>query len=187
MGRMISLVLGTLVVAIVVHLASVWVIPRAIMYRTIDRIGSAGMNEIHFGKRPDETARGVVRPSPDLLYSTCAYDLSAGLLRVRSPVPNDTYWSVSLFDAATNNYYVLNDRQVYARKSSIVDLVIVPAGSDENTENLTRVESPSTKGLVLFRTLINNDKNLAAIDALRREATCGIWHASPQDVSTKKG
>jgi len=169
-----------------VHLASVWLVPRAIMYRTIERIGAAGMNDIHFGKRPDETSRGVVRPSPDLLYSTCAYDLSAGPLRVRSPVPNDTYWSVSLFDSATNNYYVLNDRQARARKESVVDFVIVPAGSVENTENLARVESPSSKGLVLFRTLINDDRKLAAIDAQRRGATCGTWHASPADASVKK-
>ncbi len=186
MGRTISLILATLLVAIVVHLGSVWLLPQAIMYRTIDRIGVAGMNQIHFGKRPDATARGVVRPSPDLLYSTCPYDLSAEPLRVRSPVPNDTYWSVSLFDAATNNFYVLNDRQVYAKNSSVVDFVIVPAGSTEYTEDMPKVESPSTKGLVLFRTLVNSEKNLAAIDALRREATCSTWHASIDDVSSKK-
>jgi uncharacterized membrane protein len=186
MGKVITFVLGTLIVAVIVHVASVWLLPSAIMYRTIERVGSAGMNEVRFGKRPDASARAVVRPSPDLLYSTCAYDLSAGPLRVRSPVPNDTYWSVSLFDSATNNFYVLNDRQAHAKKTSIVDFVIVPAGSNENTENLEKVESPSTRGLVLFRTLINDEKNMAAIDSLRRGATCGTWHASPQDVSSRK-
>jgi uncharacterized membrane protein len=187
MGKLLTLIFGIVIIAAITHIASVWLLPRAIMYRTMSRIAEAGINEIHFGKRPDETARGVVRPSPDLLYSTCPYDLSAGPLRVRSPVPNDTYWSVSLFDAATNNFYVRNDRQVYAGKSSVVDFVIVPPGSHEDTENMPRVESPSTKGLVLFRTLINDEKNLAAIDALRREASCTTWHASLNDVSSKKG
>lgn len=186
MGKWISYAIGIALVAVAVHVVSVWALPTVIMSRTMARVGEAGWNTIHFGKRPDATARAVVRPSPDLLYSTCAYDLSAGPLRVRSPVPNDTYWSVSLFDDATNNFYVLDDRQANAEKHAVVDFIVVPAGAHSGTEDMPAIESPSTKGLVLFRTLINNEKNLAAIDALRREATCATWHASISDVSSKR-
>jgi len=186
MRKWLPFTFGVLVIAIVTHIASVWLMPRAIMHLALHRMGSLGWNEMHFQKRPDETARAIVRPSPDLLYSVCPYDLSAGPLRVRSPVPGDTYWSVSLFDDATNNYYVMNDRQARAAKTSVVEFVVVPAGSGANTENMKAVESPSTTGLVLFRTLIAKDRDLAAIDALRRTATCATWHASPADVSSKK-
>jgi uncharacterized membrane protein len=186
MRQYLSLGIAVVVVAIVTHLVSVWALPTVIMSRAINRIGAVGMNQIHFQKRPDETARGIVRPSPDLLYSVCPYDLSVGPLRVRSPVPNDTYWSVSLFDDATNNFYVLNDRQAYAAKQSVVDFLIVPSGANENTEGFKTVASPSTKGLALFRTLIYDDKRLPEIEALRRGATCKTWHASPSDVSSKK-
>lgn len=187
MRRFFLLAVTTLIVAVLVHLASVWALPRAIMSRTISRIGETGLNQIRFGKRPDASARGVVRPSPDLLYSTCAYDLAAGPLRVRSPVPNDTYWSVSLFDDATNNFYVLNDRQAHAAKQSVVDFLVVPPSSSANTEGFKVVQSPSPKGLVLFRTLINENGKLPAIEAVRRQATCAIWHAGPADVSSRKG
>lgn len=184
MRKAIAYALGVFLVAAAVHVASVWALPAIIMSRTMSRIGEAGWNTIHFGKRPDASARGVVRPSPDLLYSTCAYDLSAGPLRVRSPVPNDTYWSVSLFDDATNNFYVLDDRQAHAQKQSVVDFVIIPPEQDKEPM-LPSVRSPSSKGLVLFRTLINNEQSLAAIDALRRQAICQTWHRSPAQVNSK--
>jgi uncharacterized membrane protein len=39
---------------------------------------------------------------------------------------------------------------------------------------MTVISAPSTKGLVLFRTLINDDARLAEIDAQRREARCEV-------------
>ena len=165
-----TLVLTTLLVAVVVHVASVWALPRVIMWRTIDRISAAGMNEIRFGKRPDATARGVVRPSPDLLYGTCPYDLSAGSLAVDAVVPKGTYWSVSMFDAATDNFYVKNDRQAKGGRVHI-QLVRDPAPPMKGYE---QVVSPTTRGLVLFRTLINDDKKLAEIDKSRRNARCRL-------------
>lgn len=158
----------TLAVAALVHIGSVWAVPRVIMARAISRLGT--VNEIHHGKRPDATARGVVRPSPDLLYSVCPFDLSPAPLHVRASVPRDTYWSVSAFDAATNNFYVRNDSQI--RRA--VDFYMVGPGTD-----LTRVpkdarivKSPSNKGLVLFRTLVDEEDREDDIDADRRKATC---------------
>jgi uncharacterized membrane protein len=185
MRKYLPVVLTVLAIAVLTHLASVYLLPRAIMARVMHRMAEQGTNEIHFAKRPDETARAVVRPSPDLLYSTCAYDLSAGPLRVRSPVPNGTYWSVSLFDDATNNFYAFNDAQARAAKQSVVDFVIVDANAKSNTEGLPAVVSPTPTGLVLFRTLINDEKTLPLIDAFRRQATCTPWRPSPADVSSK--
>jgi uncharacterized membrane protein len=172
---------ATLVIAALVHVGTVAAIPHLIMHRMLAQAGT--VNVIHFGKRPDASARGVVRPSPDLLYSICPFDLSKGPLRVRSPVPSDTYWSVSAFDANTDNFFVKNDRQV----SGAIDFLIVAQGDSENTEGFSVVRAPTARGLVLFRTLIDDDGKLAAIDALRRKATCETWYASPADVSSKAG
>src|SRR5262245_52948717 len=69
-------------------------------------------NSMHFGSRPTAASRLVVRPSPDILYASCPFDLSSGPLRVTASVPHTTYCSVSAFDAATNNFFVRNDREV---------------------------------------------------------------------------
>ncbi|MEI9887029.1 MAG: DUF1254 domain-containing protein [Rhizomicrobium sp.] len=170
---------ATLAVAVVVHVASVIAVPRLIMGRTMAVISKAGgINAMAFGRRPTAAARGVVRPSPDLLYATCVYDLDAagGALRVRASGMPKTYWSVSLFDAATDNFHVVNDRQA---KGGAVDFVIVAAGAPRIATPLPVVVSPTARGLVLLRTLIDDDKRLAEIDAARRHAACGPYTAAP--------
>jgi uncharacterized membrane protein len=165
---------ATLVVAAVVHVASVWALPRIIMGRTMAVIAkNAGVNTIAHGHRPDARARGVVRPSPDLLYSTCVFDLDAagGALRVHARGMPRTYWSVSAFDAATDNFFVANDRKA----GDAIDFVIVAPGRSVDTR-LPVVTAPGTRGLVLFRTLINDESKVAAIDRARRTAACEPYH-----------
>ena len=114
----------TLAVAVSVHVVAVRVLPYAVMHVVLEKVGP--MDTIRHGKRPDETSRAVVRPSPDLLYSTCPYDLALGPLRVTAPVPQSTYWSVSGFDAETNNFFVKNDSQAGAK----VDFVLIAGSAD---------------------------------------------------------
>jgi len=171
----------TLLVAAAVHLATVWYLPHAIMRVALSRMGA--MNAIHFQNRPDEHSRGVVRPSPDLLYSACPFDLSKGPLRVRAPVPNDTYWSVSAFDADTDNFFARNDRQA----DGVVDFLIVDPSYRGPIEGLKAISSPSKRGLVLFRVLIDDEKDLAAIDDLRRQAQCSTFRPAAGDLSNRGG
>jgi len=171
-GRNWGWIVATLIVAVAVHLASVTLLPHLIMQRTMQVIGGrGGANTMLFGKRPTAESRGVVRPSPDLLYSSCVYDLSKGPVRVTASGMPDTYWSVSLFDAETNNFYVLNDRKA---KNGSVDFLITPQGTlyGDRTK-LPVVQAPTRRGLVLFRTLIDDDKRLVEIDRARRHASCG--------------
>lgn len=161
-----------LAAAVAVHLGTVYALPHLIMNRALVRMGAAGT--IHHGTRPDAKSRGVVRPSPDLLYSVCPYDLSKGPLRVSAPVPPGTYWSVSAFDADTNNFFVENDRQAKGK----VDFLIASKDDRAVSGGLPIVVSPSARGLVLFRTLAGDEARAGAIDAARRKANCAIFHAS---------
>jgi uncharacterized membrane protein len=165
-------ILATLAVAVVVHLASVAFLPRLIMLRTMGGIARAahGPNHLMFGARPTAANRGVVRPSPDLLYSSCVFDLRDGPVRVRAVGMPKTYWSVSVFDADTNNFFVENDRKA----GDHVDFLIVASGTAGGA-GLPRVETPTHSGIVLFRTLIDDDKRLGEIDAARRHASCEAY------------
>jgi len=117
-----------------------------------------------------------VRPSPDLLYSACPFDLDkvgSGGVRISANAMPHTYWSVSVFDAETNNFFTLNDSQA---KSGSVDIVIVGPHTGLVDNGAPRqVRSPTARGLVLFRTLIDNDNHLAAIDTARRHASCAPY------------
>ncbi|MFN8949377.1 MAG: DUF1254 domain-containing protein, partial [Alphaproteobacteria bacterium] len=75
MMRFVSWILFTLVLAAVTHVIVVSQLPTFIMGRVMAAIGNGAPGNITFSDRPDETARRVVRPSPDLLYSVCIYDV----------------------------------------------------------------------------------------------------------------
>lgn len=162
-------VAAALAIAAVVHVASVVLLPRLVMMRAFSLMTrSGGFNTMTHGKPVTAASRAVVRPSPDLLYSTCPYDLgpAGGRLRVHARAMPDTYWSVSLFDAETDNFYVLDDRHAKGRG---FDLTIVGPGSPA-----PGIRSPTVRGVVLIRTLIDDEKRLARIDAARRGAGCEL-------------
>ena len=169
---------ATLLVAAIVHIATVYFLPRLIMLRTVAGISrQAAANTILHAPRPNANSRGVVRPSPDILYSICVYDLNAagGAIRVSTHDMPDTYWSVSLFDVDTNNFYALNDRQT---KAGAADFVLTASGAPAGNAGLPVVVPPTNRGIVLFRTLINDDSRIAEIDAKRRFAACRPYTAA---------
>ena len=92
-----------MLIAAIVHVASLRLLPRLIMLHTMSAIARSGANTILHPPRSSASSRRVVRPSPDLLYSICVYDLRAadGAVRVSIHDMPDTYWSVSVFDADT--------------------------------------------------------------------------------------
>jgi uncharacterized membrane protein len=166
----------TLVVAALVHVASLYALPYIAMDRTLSILGDR--NTMHHLARADANSHMVVRPSPDLLYSACPYDLSKGPLEVHATVPHDTYWSISAFDDDTNNWYVLDDRQT---EHSKLDLVVQAPDRDKDvaaTGHRLVVTSPTRRGLLLIRTLINDEDRFAAVDRVRRLATCGAFAPS---------
>jgi uncharacterized membrane protein len=171
-GQALTLwIAATLAIALVVHYATLYAIPRRIMAITITRMGAP--NTMSFRKLPTAASRGVVRPSPDILYAACPYDLSAGPLRVTASVPHSTYWSISAFDAATNNFFVRDDRQV---TDGSFELVLMRHGQPmpplDNVPDRSLVFAPSQRGLILIRTVVDDDKNLPALEGLLQRARC---------------
>lgn len=98
-------------VAIVLHVAIVWAVPRVIMSVAIKRIGNEGaLNAFTHSPRTTHEFRAVVRPSPDLAYSICVLDLSDGPVTIEVPA-SDPYTSLALYSSITDNYFVRNNRQ----------------------------------------------------------------------------
>ena len=170
---------ATILVAMIVHLGSIYILPRVVMMRAFDRLGA--VNAMHVGKRPTAAARAIVRPSPDMIYATCPYDLSKGPLRVTAPVIHTSYWSISAFDANTNNFFVKNDQQTPAYS---LELVVVERGQawpklDAATERVI-LFSPSGKGLILIRAVIDDDQHLPVIEAALHQARCETVASAPK-------
>jgi uncharacterized membrane protein len=157
------------------EVASLLLLPRLIMLHTMSVIACpASTNTFLHPPRSSASSRGVVRPSPHLLYSICVYDLRAanGAVRVSIHDMPDTYWSVSVLDADTNNFYALNDRQA---NTGAIDFLLTEPGAPTNDQQLPVVAAPTNRGIVLFRILVSDDIRTAELDAARRHTDCAPY------------
>ena len=151
-------------------------IPYAAMNRAEASIvvSAGGYNRMVHPPRPTSQSRRVVRPSPDQLYSGCVYDLSDGPVVISGMAPTDSYWSLSFFAHNTDNYFVVNDRELETPDFRYVLLsrgAPVPAGvSDAQV-----VRSPSQTGIVLQRLFIDRDDRAGELDARRKTARCEAY------------
>ncbi len=159
--------------AAIVHVVFVFALPSLVMGRLQSQlIKQSGFNTILHAPRPNWESRQVVRPSPDLLYSICAYNLSLDPVRIIAEVP-DSYWSLSMFTDTTDNYFVVNDLQTDDNK---IELILAGAGTRvNNPEDLPIIESPTFSGVILLRTLITSEDDYASLDKKRRQARCETY------------
>ena len=156
-------------VAAVSHVAAIWAVPRVVM-RMAFRAGekrTGGDNRAYHFKLPAADSRDVVLPSPDILYAGCIYDVSKGPVSITAEVP-ESYWSVALYADNTDNFFVLDDRQVAA---SHAEVILVAAGTTPPPGRVV-VTAPTTRGLVLFRTLVLDHAKLDALQRLQRTEEC---------------
>ena len=172
MKTWIRWIIATLVLAVVFHLAALQLTPRLVMntaYKRILKRAGSQVNTLIHSPRVTVESRTVVRPSPDLLYSVGAYDVSEKPLRITAPVP-DTYWSLSFYQTNTDNFYVLNDRQA---KTNPIEILLV--GPDMTVPDIAAAEvvvAPTTRGIFLLRSLIMDEGQLDDLIKIQRMASC---------------
>jgi uncharacterized membrane protein len=143
---------GVLLGAVVVHFAAVAALPYAIMHVAMRRMQRASApNELAHGPLATAASRGIVRPSPDLAYSSLVFDVSERPLQVRVPL-TPPYTSLSGFAANTDNFFAINDLTAGASSALIV-------------------EAPSNRGILLVRRVVPSAEAFAEIDAVRRRAS----------------
>ena len=174
-------------VAVLAHLLTVWALPRLIMREAMTRIGEetslqagaqareqgapSAATGVYLPPPTDHTQRRIVMPSPDLLYATCALDLGAGPQRITAQVEHPRYWSVALYGANSDNFFVVNDRKT--TEPGQLDLWVVAPGTDSAAlavpAGSTVVEAPTAKSLLLMRLLVSDDP--ADLESAQRART----------------
>ena len=156
-------------VALGAYQATLLATPYALMYAALKKIGDRGpVNQFAFSPVTTADNQTIVRPSPDLAYAACSFDLSNGPVRVDVQPIAGHYWSVSVFDARTDVAAVRSDRDTKgapARLALVKQGQMAPAGYEAVTLAYDR-------GLVLIRILLNRPSDFGSVDALRRKSTC---------------
>lgn len=143
------LLLAALVTAILAGVAAyqltIRVLPGRIMDRAMAAMEERGIPLHGFALAPRMTPdrQTVVRPSPDLAYSVCRFDLSGDVNAIRvTAAPWQPYASVSFFDARTNNFATV-------RAEEGADVIL----SRHPSSDAGIIEAPTVRGLVLIRRL----------------------------------
>lgn len=163
---------GALAIAVVTHLAIIHAIPRVLTGVAISRLGDAGFNQWRVAPRVTEASRTIVRPAPDFAYSACAYDLSDGPLRLRVAAW-DAYWSLSLYADNSDNYFVLDDREVRGDGEVVLVRHMRDAPEDTADDPALRVaQSPSQRGVALIRRLAPTVSAYNEAASVAREDIC---------------
>lgn len=164
--------IGPLLFGLLVAAAAAWsaisYLPYGLMGIAMDRLGQGGINYMSHANLATPERQPVVRPSPDLAYSSCPYDLADGPVAIDvAPVPG-RYSSLSLFDAATDVIFVRNDVEAGGKPYRIIvarDGQAVPAGVEV-------VRTGHDRGIALIRLLLKDPAEIGGLDAVRRESSC---------------
>lgn len=174
--------LVTLLLAVVVHVVAVRALPYAIMAIVMRRGAEvSGWNTAMHPPLATSASRAIVRPSPDLAYTSCIFDVSQRPLLVSAPIGNG-YASVSMFASNTDNFFAVNDRspsltlpRETGEGSAVIEAVVAgPSTPPFDAGGRRVVRSPSDRGMVLVRRVVESPAHFAAVDAMRRQARCEL-------------
>lgn len=161
-------ILGALLIAVAVHIAAIYAAPRLLMNVAMERIsGVSGVNAWRLGERVTAASRWVVRPAPDFAYSTCVFDLRQGPV-VITATPWTSYWSLSLYAANSDNFFVIDDREAHHG----AEITLVRAGRAHPEGASMVVESPSDRGIALIRRLAPTPAAYDAAKSVAAEDVC---------------
>ncbi len=173
-GRVLRRLLPWLLVVALVHLLAVWALPRAIMWRLSTTATPQERASVYLPPMTDHTQRRIVMPSPDLLYATCALDVTERPMRIRADLRTPGYSSIALYASNADNYFVLNDQQA---AGAPVDLVLIGpkayASAPSIPAGARTVTAPSSRGLLLMRVLVaDHAAQKDVVEVARRTLRC---------------
>ena len=145
--------------------------PKTVMANIEGRIikGAGGWNACYHNRTFGPRKNAARRANPDSIISSMAYDLSKGPVRVSGSIwPR--YWSLSLYQQNSDNYFVINDQQIQQSK---FDFVIIQKGQIVIDINATPITSPTEKGIMLIRRFAAQESDMPAIIENQDAMYCG--------------
>lgn len=146
---LLPFVAGVIAAFAAYHIALVQT-PRVLMSAAVKRVGVAGMNRMSHGPLATDKSRATVRPSPDLAYRSCPFDLTHGPVRITVPPVASSYWSLSVFDARTEVVFLRNNRETAGKGIEII--LARPGQKTPPDTEVVRVDA--AKRIALVRALV---------------------------------
>lgn len=130
----------------------------------------AGVNAMGYSQAPGPDTQ-VVRNNPDTRTAFCWFSLADGPVRISGPLPETSYWSLSLYAPDGTNPVVLNDGDF--AQSPRFDVILrseamqPPAGPASRS-----IVVDNQEGAAVLRYFLPSKDQEPEINALRRAARC---------------
>ena len=169
MSRWIGPVVLAVIAAVAAWYGTLAAAPSVIMDRAWHRLADQdGYNKMTHTPPVVAERQTIVRPSPDLAYSICAFDLTQAPLEVMiAPVP-DHYWSLTVFDSVTDVAFVESDRDTGGKPIRLVLATV----DQQAPKGARKVVMPDARGVALIRVLLKSRGEIGAVDAFRKKSFC---------------
>ena len=105
-------IFSLIIIGFLVHIAFVYYFPYLKVWMISQNSEVTNSVNVAFYRNiPTANSRDVIRPSPDLMYSGCGYDVTYDPLVINTDIPN-SYWSVSFFSDNSDNFTTINNDQI---------------------------------------------------------------------------
>jgi uncharacterized membrane protein len=157
-----------------VHFIALNALPGYIMSTARDRLAAGGIETHTWNMSPRVTpqTQTIVRPSPDLAYSLCLIDVSAGPVELAVPTWPE-YGSLSIFDAYTDNVYAGSlDARLPDAPGTRRIIVALAGQAVEAEDGVDVVTVKKPEALALIRRLAPSQGLYDAAAALVPVSTC---------------
>ena len=140
------------ILAFILQFLIAWAMPSIVMaVLWYKGAADAGLNTMKTRPVPNADTRFVVRPSPDLAYSVCFFDLSGGALDFSSEVP-EPYWSLQFYGENTDNFAGFSNRgDKPVEGDRRFRMTLIGPGQDSGDYSGRVVQAPSERGVALIR------------------------------------
>ena len=177
MIRWLLMLLGGALLGGIVHLATIFMLPRTATQDAYARLEPiAPFNQAV--PLPAPTPEKAVMPfmDPAFAQSACRYDLSQGPIKLNVPV-STAYTSVSFYTRNDVAYYAINDRAA-GRRAIELDLMTaeqrneLPEEEDVTAADRLIVESPTITGIIAIRALAPEPGQMPMAQAVIANARC---------------
>ena len=169
-----------IIAAIAGHFLTLYLVPSVIKNATQTRLADQGLalNQWAAAPRMTPQTQTIVRPSPDLSYTICRFDLQEGAMLISAP-GWDRYGSLSIFDDRTNNVFVAN---LDGENAGILLYHPTRPPKEEGRFYIRQDEDAlafSGEGLALIRRVAPSVQQHSASADLIEDSVCGPVNWSP--------
>jgi uncharacterized membrane protein len=185
MNRWIKPIAGAVLLAGMVHVATLFAIPYGLMLGVMRGAAekAGGANTFLHARKTTPQNQTIVRPSPDLAYSVCSIDVSDGPVEVvvnRKAAPavvalyatnTDMIWSTGDLVGLPGDEAIATPLHLFITRDQAA--ASPPQGS-------TVVTVPSNQVLLLVRRLAPTAEAFAAVDAERQTDLCKLATAEQE-------